>query len=49
MLELPALPAAAEPEPATAAPAARFLRPTQQYALNFSPQEVTRETRNDLA
>jgi transposase len=49
MLELPSLPAGATREPGTAAPAARFLRPKQQYALNFCQPEVTRETRNDHA
>jgi hypothetical protein len=47
MLELPSLPvtpAAAGTSPA----AARFLRPKQQYALNFSQTEVARETGNDL-
>jgi hypothetical protein len=45
MLELPALPAAGATT--TAVAAARFLRPKQQYAINFSPLEVTRETGND--
>ena len=41
MLELvPAVPTT----PAAVAPMARFLRPSQQYALNFSQPEVTRET-----
>jgi hypothetical protein len=47
MLELP--PAPATPGTGTAAPAARFLRPKQQFALNFTPKEVTRETGNDHA
>jgi len=45
MLELP--PVATTPGPGTAAPAARFLRPNLQYALNFTPKEVTGETPND--
>jgi hypothetical protein len=47
MLELPSL---SEPStvPAALTATARFLRPKQQYALDFSPAEVTRETRTDL-
>jgi hypothetical protein len=48
MLELPSVPALAA-APCAPAPAARFLRPKQQYALDFVPTEVTREARNDLA
>ncbi len=48
MLELPTVPpTSASSTPATVAPATRFLRPKQQYALNFPEPEVTRETRND--
>lgn len=49
MLELPSRPAEATSGPDPAAPASRFLRPTQQYALDFPQTEVTRETRNDHA
>lgn len=49
MLELPSVPAPAATCATATAPAARFLRPKQQYALDFPPPEVTRETRNDLA
>lgn len=47
MLELGSVPVA---DMAAGAPAAatRFLRPKQQYALNFSQTEVTRETGNDF-
>jgi hypothetical protein len=48
MLELPPVTAAAAATD-TPAPAARFLRPKQQYALNFAPTEVTSESRHDLA
>jgi hypothetical protein len=48
MLELPPMtPTAAAPD--APAPAARFLRPKQQYALSFAPTEVTHESRSDLA
>jgi hypothetical protein len=48
MLELPSLPEdAADPSPS--APATRFLRPKQQYALSFPQSEVTRENGNDHA
>ena len=47
MLELPSVPAAVS-APSAPAPATRFLRPKQQYALDFAQTEVTRETRNDL-
>ena len=47
MLELPSVPTLAA-APCAPAAAARFLRPKQQYALDFAPTEVTRETRNDL-
>lgn len=47
MLERASVSTAVTPDPATTAPAARFLRPKQQYALNFSPSEVPRETRID--
>jgi hypothetical protein len=47
MLEL-SIPHGATADPAAAAPAARFLRPTHQYALNFVPTEVSHETRHDL-
>ena len=50
MLELPPLPAAVTTsDPGTSTAAARFLRPKQQYALNFAPSEVIHETRNDHA
>jgi hypothetical protein len=47
MLELPSLPDDAAADPSPSVPAARFLRPKQQYALNFHQTEVTRETGND--
>jgi hypothetical protein len=47
MLELGSVSVAAVAAGAPTA-AARFLRPKQQYALNFSQTEVTRETGNDL-
>jgi hypothetical protein len=44
MLELPSLPTDAAADPSPSAPAARFLRPKQQYALDFPTTEVTRES-----
>jgi hypothetical protein len=49
MLELPSVPEDAAAEPSPSAPAARFLRPKKQYALDFPQKEVTRETGNDHA
>ncbi len=47
MLELPAPPEDPAADPSPSVPAARFLRPKQQYALNFPQKEMTHETRND--
>jgi len=47
MLELPVPPEDPTAEPSPSLPAARFLRPKQQYALNFPKKEMTRETGND--
>ncbi|MHC4066613.1 MAG: IS21/IS408/IS1162 family transposase [Planctomycetota bacterium] len=47
MLELPSLPDDAAADPSPSVPAARFLRPKQQYALNFHQTAATRETGND--
>jgi hypothetical protein len=49
MLELPSLPEDAAADLSPSAPATRFLRPKQQYALSFPQTEVTRETGNDHA
>jgi len=49
MLDLPSPPKEAAADPSRSAPATRFLRPKQQYALSFSPSEVTLETGNDHA
>jgi hypothetical protein len=49
MLELPSLSKDAAADPSPPAPTTRFLRPKQQYALNFPQTEVTRETGNDHA
>jgi hypothetical protein len=46
---LESVPVPPTPQRSTTAPTARFLRPSKQYALNFRPQEVSRETRTDLA
>lgn len=48
MLQLPAASSTAD-TPTTTPPPARFVRPSQQYALSFAAQEVTRETGNDHA